>query len=166
MFPTEQDRPSPAFAVVDATSPGAVTAMRRYVEELFDRLPHGFTVEDALAGAAVAFNPPQGYYLLAGPAEDPLAGGAITFLDDERAEVKRMWVSPAARGTGLAGTLLARLEELAAQAGRSTMVLDTNSALVRAVGLYERHGYRRVEAYNDNADADVWFAKKLAGRSS
>lgn len=139
--------------------------MRRYVEELLDRLPHGFTVDEALAGAAVAFNPPRGLYVLAGEPDAPLAGGAITFHDEDRAELKRMWVSPAARGTGLAGRLLAHLERLALEHGRSTMVLDTNSALTAAVRLYERNGYASVPAYNDNRDADVWFSKRLNARS-
>lgn len=149
------------FEVVDATSVGARTALRRYVEELTDQLPHGFTVEDALVGAATSYNPPHGLYVLVGPPEEPLAGGAVTFLDDVRAELKRMWVSPEARGAGLAARLLARLEGLAREHGRTTMVLDTNSGLAPAVRLYERHGYARVPAYNDNADADVWFAKQL-----
>ena len=50
----------PEFSVVDAASADAQFAMRRYVEELLGRLPHGFTVEEALATAEVAYNPPAG----------------------------------------------------------------------------------------------------------
>jgi ribosomal protein S18 acetylase RimI-like enzyme len=72
-----------------------------------------------------------------------------------------MWVAPAVRGQGLAGQLLARLEELILAAGRREALLDTNSTLTTAVGLYESRGYRRVPDYNGNPDADVWFAKPL-----
>lgn len=150
------------FVVVDAGSDEARIAMRRYVEELLDRLPHGFTVEEALEAAMVSYNPPNGLFVVAPGPGGPVAGGALTFLDADRAEVKRMWVDPAVRGTGLAAQLLAHLESLAVAYGRTTMVLDTNTALVAATRLYDREGYRRVPAYNDNPDADVWFEKRLS----
>jgi hypothetical protein len=48
-----------------------------------------------------------------------------------------------------------------AREGCSWSLLDTNSALTSAVALYESSGYERVDDYNGNADADVWFAKRL-----
>ena len=74
-----------------------------------------------------------------------------------------MWVAPAARGRGLAGALLAHLEALIVASGRRVALLDTNSSLATAVGLYESSGYERVPDYNGNADADVWFSKPLVG---
>jgi len=53
------------------------------------------------------------------------------------------------RGTGLGGRLLRELEALAGRLGHPRVVLDTNLVLAEAVGLYERAGYARVEAYND-----------------
>ncbi|HEX7738642.1 MAG TPA: GNAT family N-acetyltransferase [Marmoricola sp.] len=155
----------PEFSVVDAASADAQFAMRRYVEELLGRLPHGFTVEEALATAEVAYNPPAGLFVVAAGDPHPVAGGALRFLDETRAEVKRMWVDPEARGRGLATQLLARLEQLALEHGRSVMVLDTNTGLAAAVRLYEREGYSRIPRYNDNPDADVWFEKALRSRS-
>jgi ribosomal protein S18 acetylase RimI-like enzyme len=72
-------------------------------------------------------------------------------------------MEPARRGQGIASALLAHLESLALGHGRGTVVLDTNGALTSAIGLYERHGYERVDPYNDNADAELWFAKRLTG---
>jgi len=149
------------FTVVAADSQGARLAMTRYVDELQGVLPHGFTVEQALDGAARDYNEPNGLYVLLGPADDPLAGGALTFLDNDRAEVKRMWVSPATRGQGIARALLAELERLAVERGRQVIVLDTSSKLTGAVALYDTSGYQRVAAYNDNIDADLWFRKEV-----
>jgi len=149
------------FIVVPADSVGARLAMTRYVDELQGVLPHGFTTEQALADAARDYNEPNGLYVLLGAPEDPLAGGAITFLDQRRAEVKRMWVNPVARGQGIARALLAELERLAAQRGRGTIVLDTSSGLTAAVALYDSSGYQRIPAYNDNIDADLWFRKEV-----
>jgi ribosomal protein S18 acetylase RimI-like enzyme len=85
----------------------------------------------------------------------------VQYLDEERGEIKRMWVSPAARGQGLARALLGHLESLIAASGRSESLLDTNASLTPAVALYESSGYRRVPDYNGNSDATVWFAKRL-----
>lgn len=116
-----------------------------------------------MSEAADAFAPPRGLFVVAGDPDHPDACGAVSFLDDERAEIKRMWVSPAARGKGLATALLAYLEDLSLQAGRGTVLLDTNRALTEAVALYRRRGYVPTERYNDNPHAHHWFRKTLAG---
>ncbi|MEJ7794959.1 MAG: GNAT family N-acetyltransferase [Nocardioides sp.] len=121
----------------------------------------GFEVGTALDDAATAYAAPRGRFVLAGPDDAPLACGAVQFLDDERAEIKRMWVSADARGRGLARALLAHLESLILAAGRTESLLDTNGSLTAAVSLYESSGYRSVPDYNANPDANVWFAKSL-----
>lgn len=150
------------FRVVDPASAPARWAMGEYFDEITARF--GFEAGTALDDAASAYAAPRGRFVLAGPDDAPLACGAVQFLDADRAEIKRMWVSPDARGRGLARALLAHLESLIVEAGRTESLLDTNSSLVSAVSLYESSGYRSVPDYNGNADADVWFAKTLVGR--
>jgi hypothetical protein len=57
--------------------------------------------------------------------------------------------------------MLAHLEHVAATQGLLLIRLDTNAALVGAIALYDRSGYRRIPRYNDNPYADVWFEKAL-----
>ena len=147
------------FRVVDPASAGAQRALGHYFDEI--GAAFGFETGTALADAAAAFVPPEGLFVLSGPDEEPLSCGAVQFLDGDRGEIKRMWVAPAARGRGLAGDLPAHLEGLILASGRHRALLDTNSVLTRAVGLYESRGYDRVADYNGNVDADVWFAKSL-----
>lgn len=154
-----QEQPDAVDVVeVPARSPDAVWAVSQYFGELARRF--GFEAPDPSEEAG-QYEPPRGLFLLVRRQGSPVACAGLRFLDDERAEVKRMWVAPAARGLGVASRLLTRLEELAASAGRSCVVLDTNSALTEAVALYERRGYQPVAPYNENADADRWFAKEL-----
>src|SRR6202012_6309294 len=62
--------------------------------------------------------PPGGLLLVATVAGEPAGCGALKFHpDDGIAEVKRMWVSPAARGLGLGRRLLGELEVQAARRG-------------------------------------------------
>ncbi|MDZ5078897.1 hypothetical protein [Nesterenkonia sp. HG001] len=42
------------------------------------------------------------------------------------------------------------------------MILDTNGALKEAISLYGRAGYQRIQRYNDNSDAELFFAKDLS----
>jgi len=57
-------------------------------------------------------------------------------------EIKRLYVTAAGRGTGVAQALMAALEDMARQAGHRSVRLETGTKLAAAVALYERLGYR------------------------
>ncbi len=149
------------LSIVDAGSEPARTALTHYFGELHARFSDGFDATTAFDEAAAGFNPPHGLFLLARLDGDIAGCGAVQFLDTDCAEIKRMWVDPRHRGVGLAKRLLARLELEVAAAGRTVVVLDTNEALTEAAAMYTRSGYERIERYNDNPYAHLWFAKHL-----
>jgi ribosomal protein S18 acetylase RimI-like enzyme len=149
------------FVVVDPASTEAQWALRSYTQELETRFEEHFDVEGTVARAATDYAPPHGLFVLALDGSEVMACGALAWLDDERAEVKRMWVAPSYRGRGLATRLLEHLEGLVASSGRDVVVLDTNDGLTEAIALYDKQGYERVERYNDNPHARLWFRKQL-----
>jgi ribosomal protein S18 acetylase RimI-like enzyme len=149
------------FAVVDPASAQAQWALRSYTQELEVRFAQGLDVEGTVARAATDYAPPHGLFVLALDGAEVLACGALAWLDDRRGEVKRMWVAPPHRGRRLASRLLAHLEQLVAESGRDVVVLDTNDGLTEAIALYDKQGYERVERYNDNPHARLWFRKQL-----
>lgn len=57
------------------------------------------------------------------------------------AEIKRMFVAPEARGTGLGQRLLARLTAMARERGAKQMLLETGNRQPEAQRLYERDGF-------------------------
>lgn len=67
--------------------------------------------------------------------------GAFRTLDGARAEIKRMYVDPAARGHKVGAGLLTMLEAEARQAGATQLVLETGPLQLQALGLYRRHGF-------------------------
>ena len=146
--------------MADPASGPARWAMEQYFAEIAAQF--GFETGSALDDAAAAYSPPRGVFVLAGPDEAPLACGALQYLDEERGEVKRMWVHRDWRGAGLGGRLLRHLEATAVDLGGSRVVLDTHRVLAEAVALYERAGYREIERYNDNPYAQAWFEKRVA----
>lgn len=82
---------------------------------------------------------------------------------DGYGEIKRMYVRPGARGRGLAGHVLARLHELAAEAGLRRIILETGDIQTAAIRLYRSAGYRRIAAYGPyvHDPASVCFAHWL-----
>ena len=82
-----------------------------------------------------------------------LGCGALRHLGDEVAEVKRMYVVPQARGLGVSKAILAELEAAARARGWTRLRLETGPRQPEAVGLYERAGYRPIEAFGAYIDA-------------
>lgn len=68
--------------------------------------------------------------------------GGVAF-EDGFAELKRMYVRPAARGRGIAQAILARLEDEARAKGATRLTLETGDVLNAALSLYERAGFTR-----------------------
>lgn len=68
-------------------------------------------------------------------------------------EVKRMYVVPARRGTGVATAVLGRLEEEARTLGWSRLLLETGSEQPDAMRFYEREGFARIPNYGHYADS-------------
>jgi putative acetyltransferase len=89
-------------------------------------------------------------------------------LCDGYAEVKRMYVRPAARGRGLAKAVLHRLEAEARAAGKSVLRLETGVHQHEAVALYRASGFRPCGAFGPyaempaaNIETSLFFEKRL-----
>ena len=122
------------------------------------------------------FEPPLGSffvgYLPVDGSARPVATGAWRTHDDvevfgtrRTAEIKRMYVVPAARARGLARQMLAHLEQTAAEAGAEAMILETGTAQPEAMGLYESSGYTPIPSFGHYKDEPLnrCYAKPLHG---
>src|SRR5580765_7674906 len=67
--------------------------------------------------------------------------GAVRFIDETTAEVKRMYVAPSARGTGVGRRILEELEQFARAQGALRLVLETGPLQAEALALYHRAGF-------------------------
>lgn len=90
--------------------------------------------------------------------------GGVCRFDDERAELKRMYVVPDVRGLGLGRRLLAELESEARALGYRAVVLETGDRQPEAVGLYRSAGYEPIPCYPPYSERSLslCFEKTLA----
>ncbi|MEE1939188.1 GNAT family N-acetyltransferase [Streptomyces sp. TRM 70361] len=105
-------------------------------------------------------------YVIARDAGGEATGcGALRFLDDGTAELKRMYVVPESRGTGVATGILRALEDRARQHGIGAIVLATGTGQPDAIRFYEREGYRRTAGFGPFAGHPMarCFTRRLDG---
>ncbi|MEV6345820.1 GNAT family N-acetyltransferase [Actinoplanes sp. NPDC051851] len=84
-----------------------------------------------------------------------LGCGALRRLDATSAEVKRMYVSPESRGSGVATGILRALEEAATGRGWTTIRLETGHGQPDAMRFYEREGYREIPLFGAYVGSDL-----------
>lgn len=91
--------------------------------------------------------------------------GAIV-LNPSYGEVKRMYVRPAARGSGTASQIITALEAAAATRGCRVFMLETGPYQPEALAFYAKHGYTRCGPFGNYPahPLSVFMAKGLDGR--
>lgn len=149
--------------VENPKSRGARYCVRRYFEELAARFEAGFDPALTIPAAAADLTPPRGFFVLATLHGEPVGCGGLK-CHAAYGEIKRMWVSPSARGLGIGKRILHRLEDLARKRPLPLLRLETNRALTEAQALYKSNGYREVSPFNDEPYAHHWFQKTLEPR--
>lgn len=146
--------------------PADMTAVRtlflEYAQSLaIDLCFQGFDHE--LATLPGLYAPPRGRLWLArgdgpGTRKNALAGCVgVRPLDAQTCEMKRLWVRPRYRGTGLGRRLVDATLAFAREAGYDRMRLDTLASMTRAQELYRHLGFREIAPYYDNPHPDVVF---------
>jgi GNAT superfamily N-acetyltransferase len=116
-----------------------------FVEAVF-----GHQALDAeLAMLAEKYGPPAGRTLLLFRDDAVVGGGAYRRMADGACELKRLFLTDAARGHGLGRQLTLALIALAAAEGFATMRLDTADRLIEAIVLYRGMGFAEVAPFHD-----------------
>lgn len=133
----------------------------QYFAELARRFDDGFDTATGDPSDSADLTPPWGAFVVARLDGEPVGCGGLKILDARIGEIKRVWTAASARGIGVAGRIMQRLEGLAKERGFAQLRLDTNRSLVEAQALYRKLGYREIGRYNDNPYAHYWFEKTL-----
>ncbi|CAN7607216.1 GNAT family N-acetyltransferase [Rhizobium sp. LjRoot30] len=89
--------------------------------------------------------------------------GALVAAADGTAEMKRVFVDPAARGLKIGNLLMAKLEDHARESGFSAIRLETGISQPEAIGLYRRSGYVEIGPFGNYAadPLSIFMEKRL-----
>jgi ribosomal protein S18 acetylase RimI-like enzyme len=149
------------FEEAQYSSEIAAKCLSAFASELSTRLNSGFDLENSGDPDLSQMQHPHGTFVVAKLGDMPLGCVGIKGNGDAVAEVKRMWIAPAARGLGLARRLMITAENAARALSITTLRLDTNSTLFEAVNLYQNMGWVEIDRFNDDPFPDMFFEKKL-----
>lgn len=130
-----------------------------------DLSAQGFDRE--LAELPGAYAPPKGALLIARGGDGAALGCiALRPLSESACEVKRLFVRPQARGTGVGKALVAAIIDAAAGIGYREIKLDTLDHMQGAVRLYRSFGFAPIPSYGTHPyEGLVCFGKTLDPRS-
>lgn len=142
----------------DPREPGALAllqASHALMESLFPPEDNHYLSVDALLVPEISF--------FVAEDGDEILGTIALARKDGYGEVKSMFVSPAARGRGVARALLAHLEGVARGLGLTMLRLETGNLLEAAMTLYTAQGFRLCGAFGDYAvnGTSVFMEKPL-----
>jgi GNAT superfamily N-acetyltransferase len=118
------------------------------VRTLFREYADGLGIDLSFQDFDAELADPLGFYELVLVVQ----GGCVALrrVDDETCEMKRLYVRPAARGTGLGRALAGAVIAHARARGYERMLLDTLPAMAEARSLYASLGFRETDAYRYN----------------
>ncbi len=133
----------------------------RYADRFGGRSPE----EEEAAGRAFGIDPTTIVVTVVVTDADgrDIGHAALRRLGDEL-EIKRVFITPASRGTGASRFLMGELERIARELGASRLILQTGDRQPEAVALYERLGYTRIAIFDPYTayDFSLCYEKVLA----
>ncbi len=104
------------------------------------------------------YSPPDGRLYLANVDGEAIGCIALRKIGDGVCEMKRLYLTDAARGQGLGKELVELIIADARAIGYRKMRLDTYPPKMgKAVSLYESHGFRVIEPYYENPHEAVLY---------
>lgn len=136
---------------------------REYAAEIeIDLCFQGF--EEELSSLPGRYAAPTGSLILAWDEARPIGCIGLREIAPRVAEMKRLYVRPEARGTGVGRRLVERFLEDARRLGYREVVLDTLDRMVSARALYTSLGFEVVPAYYNNPlEGVVYMRLRLDG---
>ena len=88
---------------------------------------------------------------------------AVRYLDNDKgiAELKRLYILPEYQGKCYGGLLFGLTIDYTKEQGYRIIRADTRHDRAASLHLIEKYRFRRIEQYNDNAFAELYFELEL-----
>jgi GNAT superfamily N-acetyltransferase len=142
-------------------SPAATAVFEQYMDIVRERAGRDMREAEHIFATTEAFDGPGSAWLIVYDDGQPVACGGLRPLEPGVGEIKRMFVSAAARRRGHARRLLGELEAIARDAGNTRIRLLTTELLPEAVALYRSTGYHELSRHVEDGHTDYWLEKAL-----
>ena len=113
--------------------------------------------EDELEHIPRIYAAPEDCILLAWDELDYVGCAGLRPLSDDVCEMKRLYVKPLYRGTGLGRLLAEKIVQLGIDKKYTRMQLDTLYSMQSAVGLYKSLGFVETDQYYNNPHPEVVY---------
>ena len=117
--------------------------------------------EEELENLRSKYALPNGCILLAWDDLDCVGCVCLRPFSDTVSEMKRLYIKPAYRGTGLGRLLTERILKFAIKSNYTKIMLDTLSSMESAQGLYRSLGFAETKPYYHNPHPNVVFFEKI-----
>jgi GNAT superfamily N-acetyltransferase len=101
------------------------------------------------------FTAPDGAFVIAYVDGTPVGCGGLRGHAGTTGEIKRMYVEPDARGSGVGRAILRALEDRARDHGYARLRLETGMRQPEAISLYESAGYLPIGPYGYYRDSPL-----------
>ena len=106
--------------------------------------------EDEIRDLKVKYGRPEGRLYLSLWEGEAAGCIALRKLDEQRCEMKRLYVRPAFRGHKIGDALVDRILQDARAIGYRHVLLDTLPFLESAIHMYQKRGFYEIPCYNDS----------------
>jgi putative acetyltransferase len=135
---------------IEARDDAAVAAIIRAVMPEFGAVGDGFAINDPeVDWMSRAYDAQRSAYFVVERDGVVLGGGGVAPLEggpDDTCELRKMYFLPAARGLGAGSAMMARCLDAARGFGFTRCYLETLCGMDAAMKLYDRSGFRRIDA--------------------
>ena len=135
---------------IEARDDARIAEIIRTVMPEFGATGCGFAINDPeVDWMSRAYSRPRCAYFVVEDGNEVLGGGGIAPLDggeDDTCELRKMYFLPTLRGLGAGAEVMRQSLDLARGFGFKRAYIETLTGMDAAMRLYERSGFRRIDA--------------------
>jgi putative acetyltransferase len=153
---------------IEPRDDAAIARIIRSVMPEFGACGSGFAINDPeVDWMHRAYSAPRSAYFVVELDGEIVGGGGVAPLeggDADTCELRKMYFLPRARGLGAGAAVMAAALENARNFGFRRCYLETLTGMDAAMRLYERNGFRRIDAplgATGHGGCDLWYLKDL-----